>query len=208
MISSSQVICNFHTANFENFHVFSRGFLQKYLDSQLNSGTKSVTVNSFLSLDLFFLGRKKQRTFEWEMLIMAKKRKLILGKQNVICFNNFMVDFDEPWKKKNCCFYELHRSSSNKAWPEPSPPFPPHDHVKWNPQVPSANVHLWRNLTKIRSKFQTPTGGLFVLTTNVAAPEFYPLGGKPHNRGLCLPKIMSFAMQKKHVLLLIPDSSR
>ena len=58
MKSFSQVICNFHTANFENLHVFSRGFLRKYLDSQLNSETKSVTVNSFLSLDLVFLGRE------------------------------------------------------------------------------------------------------------------------------------------------------
>ena len=137
---------------------------------------------------------------------MSKKWKLILGKQYVIFFNNFMVDFDKPWKKKNCCFYELHRSSFQQNLTRTVPTRPcAMEILKFLPQT-CTGEGTWR-----RSVQQVPNsnGGLFVLTTNLAAPEFHPLGGKPHNRGICLSKNHVFRHAKKNMFwLLIPDSSR
>ena len=63
----------------------------------LNSETKSV--NSFLLLDLVFRAYEKQANLcKLEMLIMASVK--VDFRKTCQCFNNFMVDFDEPWQRK------------------------------------------------------------------------------------------------------------
>ncbi len=136
MKSFSQVIFNRHLpkgeANFENLHV-SMVFWEKW-SSQL----RDWSVNQFLLVDVFsreptsLNGELKQ--LQW---------KLILEKKT--CFNSFLVDVHR-FLLRCCCFYDLKVLFSSKTLTR-SPPFP-HTAMSWNPQVPSADVHPWRNLAQ------------------------------------------------------------
>lgn len=94
---------------------------------------------------------------------------------------------------------------SNKTWPEPSP----HDHVQWKSSSSFRKRAPVKEPGEDQKQVLNSNGGLFVLTTNVAGT------GIPSTRGeASQQRIMSFQKsclspcKKKHVLLLIPDSSR